>query len=483
MNRPLPAAGGLLLVFALALALGCTSAPPASTPELAFEPPQSWTRPAPPTPLPEPTWWRNFDDPTLDDLIREALTSNYDLAGTAARLAAAEARARIAGADRKPSVSAGFDGSRGRQNFIGLPIPGASGGVLSNTSTSLGLSLSGSWEIDLWGRLRANAGAAQAQREASAADLRAARVSLAGLTAKAWFAALDAEAQLRLAEAELGNRQATTDRIRRRYRRGVRSALDLRLAAANEASEAATLPQRRQQVEESRRRLELLLGRYPSAEVASAGTLPPLPAALPAGLPADLLQQRPDLAAAERRLAAAGFSLVAARAALYPQIRLTGSAGRSSNELGDLVDSDFSIWNLAGNLLQPVFQGGRLRAAVELSEAQRQELLAAYSGSIQRAFGEVESALAAELFLDQQLTALGEAVQEAEAARALAEQRYDAGLIDYLTVLETQRSAFLAQRLLLTAQRQRLDARVDLHLALGGDFDLLPPNSPETPSK
>jgi len=191
---------------------------------------------------------------------------------------------------------------------------------------------------------------------------------------------------------------------------------------------------------------------------------------VPAGLPAELLARRPDLVAAERRLAAAGLSVDEARAARLPRISLTGSAGRSSQELEDLLDEDFTVWSLAANLLQPIFQGGRLAAAVDLAEARRREALAGWVSAALAAFGEVEQALAADAFLLARLAALEEAAEQALAARELSEERYLAGLAPYLSVLESQRQALAAESELLAARRGRLDARVDLHLALGGGF-------------
>ncbi len=198
--------------------------------------------------------------------------------------------------------------------------------------------------------------------------------------------------------------------------------------------------------------------------------MPPLPPPAPAGLPAQLVDRRPDLVAVERRLGAAGFRVSQARAALYPSLRLTGSAGSSSSELDDLLDSDFSVWSLAGNLLQPLFQAGRLRAGVELGEARYREAANLYAQSLLRAFSEVETALTAERLLREQTTALDAAATEAAAAERLAQDRYGRGVGDYLAVLAAQVQALDASSQLLATSRALLDTRVDLHLALGGGF-------------
>ena len=460
----------IVLFFAGLTLFSCASAPKVHHPEPDVRIPDAWS--AGPTLEGEidGLWWSSFSAPHLEDLVVEALTHNHDLRAAATRVQQAQARARIAGAPLQPQVTAAASGSRRKQNFIGLPIPGAGGGVVSNTSDSFGLSLNLSWELDLWGRLRAGQAAALADLQVAAADWRGARLSLAAQTARLFFAALEAGRQVELALATVDNYQLSTEQIRSRYRRGLRSSLDLRLGRSNLAGAQAFLLQRRQQRDQLLRQLELLLGRYPAAALETGAELPPVPAAVPAGLPADLVARRPDLAAAERRLAAADRRLAEARSALYPRISLTASGGRSSEELEDLLDGDFGVWNLVANLTQPLLQGGRLRAGVDLARAGREQAIALYAQSALRAYAEVESALAAEQYLAAQEGALRIATEEALAARQLAEERYGKGLADLITLLEAQRRAFDAESRLLTVQRQRLDARIDLHLALGGSF-------------
>jgi NodT family efflux transporter outer membrane factor (OMF) lipoprotein len=457
------------------IAGACTVAPP-PTPDLPAAP-DHWTATAEPgDSSTAPDWWSSFQDPELTRLIATALEANRDLAAAAARVEAAAAEARIAGADLLPQLGVGLDGSRSKRNFIGFPIPGSEGSVLSTTTTTFSGGLNVSWEADLWGRLRAGEAAATAGLAAAEAELAAARLSLAGQTAKAWFGLVEAGLQTELARTTVASRRLTREQIERRYAAGIRGPLDLRLARSSETAAEALLAQRRRQQDAASRRLDLLLSRYPDGRAAgTTTTLPPLPPPAPAGLPSQLVGRRPDLLAVERRLSAAGFRVSQARAALYPSVRLTGSAGSSSNELDDLLDSDFSVWNLAGNLLQPIFQGGRLRAGVELGEARYREASNLYAQSLLRAFSEVETALTAERLLRQQTTALGAAASEASAAERLAQDRYGRGVGDYLAVLAAQVQALDASSRLLSASRALLDTRVDLHLALGGGFEAPPP--------
>lgn len=449
--------------------LACASAPKIEYPELALTTPATWTAPAPDDAV-VADWWRELGPARLDSLIALALAQNYDLKGAAARLEMAQAQAKIAGAPLTPQLSATGNGSRRKQNFVGFPIPGGEGQIPSTTSTSFGVNLNLSWEVDLWGRLRAGAQAALADFQVAEAEWRAARLSLAAQTARAYFAAVEAGRQVELASATVENYRLSTEQIESRYRRGLRSSLDLRLGRSSLAAAQATLAQRRQQQDIALRQLELLLGRYPNASIEVGAELPAIAGQIPAGLPAELVARRPDLIAAERRLAAADRRLVQARRALLPSISLTASTGRSSSELGDLLDGDFSIWNLVGNISQPLLQGGRLRAGVDQALSAAEQALFAYAQSALRAYGEVETRLRAEGFLADQEKALTTAAAEAVAARVLAEERYVRGLSDLIILLEAQRRAFDAESRLLSVRRQRLDARIDLHLALGGGF-------------
>jgi NodT family efflux transporter outer membrane factor (OMF) lipoprotein len=409
------------------LALGCASAPPPEEPDLDVAVPARWTASDAVAASPEQeieAWWASFADPRLDTLIGEALERNRDLVAAAARVDAAVAQARIIGADLYPQIGAGFDPARSKRNFIGFPIPGSEGEVLTVTTSTFGAGLNISWEADLWGRLSARKGAALAGVEASRADLASAQLSIAAQTAKTWFAVVEAHQQVELAEATLAGRRLSRERIERRYQLGTRTALELRFAMSNEAGAEASLALRRRQLDLAKRQLELLLSRYPDAEIEQASgelELPDPPSGVPPGLPSELVTRRPDLVATERRLAAAGLRIKEARASLYPQLRLTGSGGTLSSDVGELLNLDFSVWSLAANLLQPIYQGGRLRGGVQLSEANYRELAESYAQVILRAFGEVESTLAAERFLAQQEQALAVAAkQSVEAERSPA---------------------------------------------------------------
>ena len=439
-------------------------------PDLDLDVPQNWTSKETTTGGEISRWWTRFNDPRLNKLVEVVLIENYDLKAAAKRLDAAAALARIAGADLYPQVSAGLNGSRQKRNFVGFPFGGNTEEVQSFTSNLFGISLNVSWEIDLWGRIRAARSAAVADFQATEADLYGYQLSFIGQTVKAWFAAIETMEQLKLSEATVKNYNTTNEQVHRRYRLGLRPSLDVRLSEANVASAEATLLLWQNQLQQIKKQLDTLLGRYPAGRLELSEQLPTVKEDVPAGLPADIIRKRPDLVAAERRLAASYARIIESQRALYPRISLTGSAGTSTDEFKNLLNGDYSVWNLVGNLLQPIFQGGRLRAGVDLARAREMESLALYAGSVLNAYSEVEIALAAEEFLAEREEALRTATEQSLAARYLADDRYARGLTDLIEVLEAQRRAFLSQSQLIGVQRARLDNRVDLYLALGGDF-------------
>jgi NodT family efflux transporter outer membrane factor (OMF) lipoprotein len=377
----------------------------------------------------------------------------------------------MAGADLKPTVGAGMNVMRQKQNFAGSPIGEI---VPPFTTTNTGLSLETSWEVDLWGRLRAGARAAVAELQAAEADLRGARLSLTGQVAKSWFAVTEARLQAELAADSAESFRTVADQIRSRYEQGLSPSLELRLALSNMEAAEALSAARREQLDRTVRQLEILLGRYPGGSLLdelAGGELPRLPGAVPTGLPAELVSRRPDLVAAERRLAASDQRTAQAKRSLYPRLTLTASGGWASSELSDLLDGDFGVWSLVAGLAQPIFQGGRLRAGVDSAKATGEEALAGYANAVLLAYSEVESALAAERHLVEREIHLASSAEQLIAARRLAEDRYRSGLGNYLIVLESQTRALTAQIELLNARRSLLDNRIDLHMALGGGFE------------
>lgn len=463
------------VVALVALGAGCVSVLPVDRPAIQVPIPEAWTAAEVAAGDLAPDWWTDFGDEDLAAAIETVLERNLDLRAAAARLEQAAADARAASGALMPTIQASYSGSRRKQNFVGFPIPGAEDRVLSTVFTNQGLSVDTTWEVDLWGRLRTSEQAALADLQRSAADLRGAQLSLAGQTAKAWFAIAEAQQQVLLSEATVESFGESAARVRDRFESGVRPALDLRQAMLNLSNARADLAQRRQQLDASTRQLEVLLAQYAGGDIAPPPDLPGMPLAVPGGIPADLVARRPDLVAAERQVAASEARLRVARRDLLPSFSLTQNTGTSTNTLRTLLNGDFAVWGIVGNVLAPLWQGGRLRAEISRAEARVAEVLATYVNTALLAYSEVETALAAEDYLADRVVHLTTSVEQARAAERLADERYRTGLDTYITVLDSQRSAFQAESQLIAARRLRLENRVDLYLALGGGFEQLEP--------
>jgi NodT family efflux transporter outer membrane factor (OMF) lipoprotein len=410
-------------------------------------------------------WLEDFQDRDLNALVAEAQEHNLDLQISAARLMGAMGNARIQNAGRLPTVNGNLGGSRNKRvNTQGFRLT-------NPTTDTFDIGLSYAWELDLWGKLANRSRAAHADMEAARGDFEAAQLSLAANVAKSWFRVIEADLQLRLAEQAHASFETNLTVVEGGFERGVRQALDVRLTRANVASAEASARARRRERDMAARAFEVLLGRYPRDEIKVAPALPAVTRDIPIGVPSEILVRRPDLAAAERRLAAADERFAEAKKNLLPTISLTGSGGISSSALEDLIDPDQNVWRLAAGLTQPIFRGGALKGAKTRSQALLHEQMAGYSRVVLNAFQEVENALANEAHFAAQESALNVAATESIAAEELAWKQYERGLVGIVTLLDSQRRAVNSRSSLYSISRARLENRVDLYLALGGDYE------------
>ncbi|MCI0354255.1 MAG: efflux transporter outer membrane subunit, partial [Acidobacteria bacterium] len=329
-------------------------------------------------------WLATFQDARLKQLVDEGLAGNYDLQASAARVQEALAQARIEGAPRLPQADLNASGERFQDNFVGID-----GEPAKFLSDGFRLTVDISWELDVWGRIRASRDASRAEAVAAQRDFEAARLSLAARIAQAWFRLVEARQQVEVAESSIKDRRTIAGLVRGRYELGLSQGLELRLAETDLATAEAQLASVKNQLQLAQRDLEVLLGRYPRAGLTDAEALPSLPKPVPAGLPAQLLERRPDLLAAQARLTAADQRVASAQAALLPRLTLTGGGGVSSEELDSLFSPGSAVWNVAGGLLQPLFTGGRLSNEIKRNEARVVEALADYRQTVLTAFREV----------------------------------------------------------------------------------------------
>ena len=404
-------------------------------------------------------WLASFHEPRLDALVNEALAYNSDLRLAASRVDAAAAYLAAAESPLWPQVN----------------LVARGGGKMSGDSSGIqGVGLFASWELDLWGRVRAVTRATEKQYESAQLDAEFARQSIAALTAKGWILAVQARLAKAQTEAMLRASEQLASLARDRLRVGNGDEYDVAVAQANVESLKDTVRNLDLAYANALRALESLAGRYPAASVAVADSLPAWPGEVPAGLPSELLERRPDVIAAERRVDAAFYRVEEAKAARLPRITLVANFTSISSELFVLQQRDNPVFSAGAGLIQPLFLGGLLQAQVDARVAEQQAALAEYGKVGQRAFAEVEGALAASAAADERDGILTRAVRENERALELANIRYRVGTIDLRSVEQQQLALFSARMALLQMQSERLVQRVNLHLALGGSFEAAP---------
>lgn len=461
MDRRSPRLAALTCSCALALAGCALRSPPdpgqvreAALPNTQL--PGQWTGgPTAPGPVAN-GWLSTFGDPQLERLVAEAMAYNPDLQIAAARVEAAEASARAAGATLYPQLNVAGHGG------------GKAGGDGSGVQ---GLGLFASWELDLWGKIRAGRAAANAQYEATALETLWARQSIAGLVAKSWFLAREAAVQRSIAGDMIQSSQALVDLSRDRVRVGKSDELEVSQAEASALSYRDVQLQAEMARLNALRAIELLVGRYPSASLDPGVTLPPLPGPVPAGLPSELLERRPDVRAAERRVAGAFYRTEQAKAARLPTISLTASVSSISSDIFVLKERDNPVWSAGGTLLAPIFNAGALQAQVDVRSAEQKAAIAEFGRVGSRAFGEVEGALSQSYNLDNRVDVLQRAVTANEQALGYARTRFSVGSGDLRGVQQQQLALHAARATLARVQGDRLIQRVNLHLALGGGFE------------
>ncbi|MGZ5150000.1 MAG: efflux transporter outer membrane subunit [Burkholderiales bacterium] len=449
------------VAVALALA-GCATTSPMLKPDVSAAP--AWNEPAPSNGGSVfPDWWGTFGSAELKQLVEQALTGSPDLAIATERVRQAEAQVRMAGASLFPTIDLG----------VGASSRSTSGNGSSFTSNASSATLSASYELDLWGRNRSGVRAAQSSLQATAYDRDTARLTLISGVATSYFEVLSLRSRLAIARENLAIAENVRDLVSARVRNGAASALDSSRQEATVLSQRAALLPLEQQERQTLAALAVLIGRVPEGfEVKATGVADLAVPAINPGLPAELLVRRPDLASAEAQLTGANADLAAARAALLPSIQLTGSAGTASAALLSFASGGASTTiGLALSLLQPIFDGGRLRGQKSIAESRERELVENYRKAILAAFKDVEDALVAASHQAQQETVQQEVQAQSREALRLAQVRYREGADDLLTVLDAQRTLFNAQDQLAQLRRNRLEAAVSLYKALGGGWN------------
>jgi NodT family efflux transporter outer membrane factor (OMF) lipoprotein len=411
------------------------------------------------------SWWTRFNDPVLDRLITGALANSPDIRTALSKISESRARRAVEKSSLLPTLSASMTG---RESY--------SRDHLAHTSASgdsYAASLDAGWEIDLFGRQRLALDAATADLAQTRENFHAAQVSLAAEVADAYVTLRSGENQLAVLERNIASRTETTQLTLWREQAGLASALDSQQSLSTLEQARASLPSLRQTIAESRNRLALLCGRAPGtldALLAENRPVPAPPPALPTGIPAETLRQRPDIRAAEHSLEAATSRTAAARRARLPSLNLAGSIGVETLNAGDLLSPDNTVASLLGSLTAPIFQGGRIRQNILIQTELQKQALIAYESSVLTALNEVENALVAVRRLAERTATLDAAANAATTAADLAAWQYEAGQVDLLTVLDAQRTRLGIEEQQVSATAGLTSAHIQLYKALGGGW-------------
>jgi NodT family efflux transporter outer membrane factor (OMF) lipoprotein len=427
----------------------------------------SWKQGQPLDAVPKGSWWQVFGDETLNNLEAQALTSNQNLQAAFARVNQSRATARVARGEFLPNLN--LDPSFTRQRYSPNQTP--SFGNLTANGFNMPLDLS--YEVDLWGRVRRSFESARADAQASLANYYGVLLTLQSDVAMNYFSLRALDAEIATVTGTVNLRKEQVQLVRSRFDGGIGSDLDVARAEtelATTEAEAASLAQRRAELENA---IAILAGKNPSTFTLAANTnsWAPQPPEIPAGLPADLLERRPDVAEAERQLASANAHIGIAKAAFFPVLTLTGSGGFVSGDIDSLFKWDSRTWSIGPSLSLPLFAGGRNRANLQRSKAVFEESVALYRQRVLVAFGEVENSLSGIHYLDVQAEAQQRAVTNARRAADLATDRYRSGIVGYLEVVDASREALQSERANAQLNGQRLIASVQLIKALGGGWD------------
>jgi multidrug efflux system outer membrane protein len=412
-------------------------------------------------------WVKSFKDEELNVLVREAIANNLNLRQSAAQVEQARESVIVVGSKLKPQIGATFAGATTRSS-------NAASSDQYQSNAEYGMI---SWEVDVWGRVRSQRAAAQETYEAVAMDYAFARQSLAALTAKSWYLAIETRRLLALAQQSVDIYTQLLDLVK--VRRAAGKVADLDVAEAsfelNEAQNQLLVMQGL--YSQARRSLEVLVGRYPSAELKVAEEYAPLPPPVAPGLPSSLLERRPDIVAAEHQVMSAFRTHEAAKLALLPSFSFDLEGGRLSDRVLSVLGLNPWLMHSVVGMFVPIYEGGALQAQIRIATAQEDQAVAHFGGVALNAFDEVEVALTNERLLAEQLPHIENAVLDHTEAVRVAELRYRAGSMDLLSVLQLQEGQIQSQTYLIKLRNSQLANRINLHLALGGSFDSSPATS------
>ena len=476
----------LLLVTFTFLLFCCSTSKSINVKVLDIDFPDNWIADIPDSKPYTGKWWEIFEDSTLEKIIQNIEENSPNLKSIIQRQKMALQNARIRSAGIFPSIGSLASGTQSKQNLAGFGFadsflnmgnqldsssttPQQTDQVISFNNETYGINLNFQWEIDVWGRILNGRRAAFKDYESMTYELSYLRFSYLVKGAQIYFQCIEASEQLKLAIESYSSLVEIRDLVKDRYNRGLRSSLDYRLAETSVSTSQLLIENRKNQLMNLKRQLEIMIADYPSGKIVISNALPENLPMIPVGIPANILNRRPDVRSLLIKVEASDFRVAQARRNLLPGITLNGLAGTSTNELKEIFNNDNGVWNLGLNVTAPIFNGKMLRSAVKFQQAYSEQLKYELIQSLLNSFSEVEQLLILEKSLLIQLKALNNAVKQSGDAYALSKERYDSGVTSLESVLNSQRQYNDIRSQELTIRRTRIENRLSLLLVLGGD--------------
>lgn len=468
-NSPLP---GLFL--SLLLLSGCAAAPELKKPNLST--PAQWHEPTPGGAQGHSAdlqiWWKTFHDPMLDSLVDRAITANHDLQIAAARVWEAKVQRGVIAADKYPQIDVSGQIARNRRSTSGGSSSQYASGKAEQSLFQGGFDAQ--WELDFFGRIRKNIEAADTDIEAAVDNQRDVLISLLAEVAMNYVELRGYQRRLAIVEENIVTQRDTVELTQSQYKAGIINELNVVQARAQLTNTQSQIPVLQNAIQQTIHRLGVLLGQEPGAlvgELSPEKAIPIAPPGIPVGLPSDLLRRRPDIRYAERQLAASEARIAVAQTDLFPRFSLTGSFGRSSNQIGDLTLGSSQFWGIGPAVSWPVFDAGRIRANIEIQNAKQEQAAIAYEKSVLLSLEETENALSSYAMEKARNQSLQESVDSNQQALSLAQELYQKGLADFLNVLDAQRSLYTAQDSLVQSNRALALDVISIYKALGGGWE------------
>ena len=471
------------------LFLGCAGKQEVRVDSLDLKIPETWNAPFPPSEKVSGNWWSVFNDPMLDSFLLRLKTESPDIKTLVQNQRMALYNAKINGASIYPSFNLAARADTNVQNLSGFGFADSflndsngndssntseqnSSSVLSFGNRNFGLGINLQWEVDVWGRLLNGRRAAYKDYESIKYDLSYLQFSTLIRGTQLYFNAKEAASQLELSQESYQSLVEIRDLVKERYEKGLRPSLDYRLSETSVATSIVSIENRKSLLRSLNRQIETLMGSYPSGTFINESKLPIVLSPVPMGIPASVIERRPDVRSLVLKMEAAGYRVAQSKRNLLPGIVINGSAGTSTQELEKIIDKEHGVWNLGMNVTAPIFNGGRLRSIVKIQESTYENARQDLIKGILNAFSEIEQFLEQNESLMIQNEALKVAVKQSKDAYDLSKERYDKGVTTLESVLNSQRQYNTIRSQSLTLLRRSIENRLSLVLAMGGDFDI-----------